>query len=77
MVPIVRSLSEVFRRVLGYFGKEKDNVQGPTLLGMETSEHRKVPSAEKINNAAREVEELYEHNKDKKVPDRSPRSHTE
>jgi len=65
MAPITKSISEVFRRVLGYFGKDKNNEQGPTLLGMETSEHRKVPSSEKINKAVREVKELYQSHKNK------------
>jgi hypothetical protein len=59
MKPFAAGLSDVFRRVLGYFGKDKNNQQGPTLLGMETSEHRKIPSSEKIDKAVKEVKDLY------------------
>lgn len=63
MKPLTRSISDVFSRVLGYFGKDKNNQQGPTLLGMETSEHRKIPSSKKIDEAVEEVKELYKKEK--------------
>jgi hypothetical protein len=59
MTAITKSINEVFERVLGYFGGDKNSEQGPTLLGMETPEHRKVPSAKKIKKAVEEVKELY------------------
>lgn len=50
-------MREVLKRVLGYFGRDRRQRQGPTLLGMETQSHREVPTAEEIKKAVKEAKE--------------------
>jgi hypothetical protein len=56
-------MKEFFKRILGYFGRDKRKNQGPSVLGMETGSHREVPDAEQIREAVKEVKELLEINK--------------
>lgn len=55
---VLSGIQEVFKRVLGYFGRDRKKRQGPTLLGMETQYHKDVPSAEDIRKAVREAKEV-------------------
>jgi hypothetical protein len=57
MKALWNSLSVVFQRLLGYFGKDRKSNQGPTLLGMETDVHRRTPNADDIRKAVKEAKE--------------------
>lgn len=58
-----RIMKEVLKRVLGYFGRDKNRSAGPTVLGMETKSHRDVPNADEIKKAVQEAKETLSNKK--------------
>jgi len=56
-------MREVLKRVLGYFGRDRRRKQGPSLLGMESSNHKDIPDAEEIRRAVQEAKEVFKKSK--------------